>query len=840
MTISNFFKNNNWNIVHQEIKPEKEGETFSVNDLNLSTLSKNYLSKYFPLGIYKHQKIAIQKFILGAEICLSTSTSSGKTLVFHICVLETLAKNPSAKTLTVYPTKALTKEQRERWDRTLSSFTDKSFSCGKIDGDTPKNDRIRILEENQVICVTPDIIHSWILYSKTLKNTKVQNFLKNLSIVILDEAHTYSGVFGSNSAFLFRRLTDIVNKLNGKFRYIAASATMENPSVHLNNLTGRKNFNIIDSKNDTSAKHEVKTLMVELPIEKNFIAELQKLIEHLIKNTSENFITFVDSRKKAELFKSFMDDNDTILSYRAGYEDKDRDSIQNQLTQGALRGVISTSALEMGIDIPHLTMAILIGVPASMTSYYQRIGRVGRSKSGTVIIINDFSIKSQNVFAKPENINKLPLTQSNLYLDNKYIQYIHAMCLSRIDGEHDVITKSKETDEFWTNVDFPQDFKQLCFDERIQNISQDLRSHKNTANDSPNLAFPLRDNDSQYQLKLYTPREIENKGTLTKAQIMREAYPGAIHMYQGKNYRVTKVNDNDRSVELNLADKFISTNPEMSTRIYPQNSDLQNPRIYSEMVVSELELNINEYITGYTEQRGASKEKNSYPNQYYHKEKYSRNYPTTGIIISHFVFNQREVKTHLIAKLILEAYIIFTAKEKQDINFGIDRFIYNRTIEKKGNNFIAIYDNAYGSLRLTKNLMEHETLSNVILKALEWAESGMNLEEELNEETIEAIKVLSECINKPFVTHENCISSEIIPENCEKLIKPESIGRNISNNQEVRIDSIAFLPTIQGLVYKCTNLNNNEKITLKVDFVEEIFGVSNIGFYDMNNAEFIN
>ncbi|MDI9569976.1 MAG: DEAD/DEAH box helicase [Pseudomonadota bacterium] len=211
MIIQQFFQARDWQTVDQLKIPGRGGESIPVCELNISCDSKNTLSKIFPNGIYQHQKAAIDLVANGGHVCLATGTASGKSLVFFVAALELLIKHPKSKILAIYPLKALAKEQEDRW-KDFFKNAGRSVGVGRIDGQVPINARIPLLKNTQLLIATPDIIHAWFMLN--LNDAAVSNFLKKIKLIIVDEAHTYTGVFGSNAAYLFRRMRHIMNLLD--------------------------------------------------------------------------------------------------------------------------------------------------------------------------------------------------------------------------------------------------------------------------------------------------------------------------------------------------------------------------------------------------------------------------------------------------------------------------------------------------------------------------------------------------------------------------------------------------------------------------------------------------
>jgi superfamily II DNA/RNA helicase len=225
----------NWKIIDRMILSDREGKYVSFDDLRISVHSTTLLSGSFSTGIYLHQKEAIKSFLEGENICIATGTASGKSLPFYVAAIEKLVANPQTKVIAIYPLKALGREQEERWIQALNSAKVPA-RVGRIDGQTPMHARMEILRNCQVLIMTPDIIHAWLLFY--VGDKSVMNFLASTSLVIVDEVHNYTGVFGSNAAYLFRRMRHIMNLLGASPQFITASATIAAPENHLQNLFG--------------------------------------------------------------------------------------------------------------------------------------------------------------------------------------------------------------------------------------------------------------------------------------------------------------------------------------------------------------------------------------------------------------------------------------------------------------------------------------------------------------------------------------------------------------------------------------------------------------------------
>ncbi len=335
-----FLAGNGWELRHKDVRAERKASYVAHEALTLGSAPRRALTPYTD-GIYGHQYEAIKTYLDGENLAVTTATASGKTLIFNVCALEELQRNPNARIAAIYPLKALAGEQYDRWQKTVTDSA-LDVNVGRIDGGVNTRDRLKILAESRVIVFTPDIIHAWLLSS--IATPAVLEFLRHLSLIVVDEAHTYSGVFGSNSAFLFRRLLHASRKLGAHPRFIASSATIADPCMHLANLTG-ETFKIVDSSIDTSARAELTTLLVAPPKEKDLLSAVSDLVVHASVNTNHQSITFVDSRKQTEYLativeRSFNEEAENgeeidysrlrelqVYPYRSGYEEEDRKRI---------------------------------------------------------------------------------------------------------------------------------------------------------------------------------------------------------------------------------------------------------------------------------------------------------------------------------------------------------------------------------------------------------------------------------------------------------------------------------------------------------------------------------
>ena len=872
MELQAYLGSKNWDISGTLSFPEKEGKLYGYDDLGLSRESIKALKKYVPNGVYRHQKEAIRDILSREHVCLTTGTASGKSLVFYVAAVEQLVKNPNSKIIASYPMTALGREQEDRW-RSFLKESGLDINVGRIDGNVKMPERLPIIKNSQILILTPDIIHAWLLFN--VGNKIVANFLQRLFLMIVDETHNYTGVFGSNSAYLFRRIRHLQNILGSESQYISASATITQPETHLKKLFGL-DFKIIDSEYDTSPRKKLDIRLVNPTLSKDFLNELSGLIEFIALKTEHKFIVFVDSRKQTEYIASivsrsnikeddelsFVDDfmeRLDVLPYRAGYEEHDRHAIQEKLSKGKLKGVISTSALELGIDIPYLTMGILVGVPRSATSFYQRIGRIGRHINGEILIINTGDMYNESIFSKPEQLMNIPLSEGALYLENPRIQYIHALCLARNGGEYDKlcsIVGKKESSEISTDITWPDGFIDLCKAERVGEISVEFQNMKAQAGDDPNHAFPLRDVDLQFQVKHRRGPTEDSLGSLSFGQLMREAYPGAVYNYITKPYRVFRVNIHKRLVEVRKEKKYTTKPIIMPSLVYPNltQGNVYVCRKHDDLLVAESALQIREALTGFREFRGPNELLHDYPLDpsmgiYFDQPRFQRYFFTTGVVFTHPSLNNSNVQNDLIAQLLFEVFLMVIPFERRDVAFSNDKHRRQRGIIKEGDKFASIYDQTYGSLRLSGRILETSVLNNIVDKL----EAVIDLSKkdgtvEKGSATLLALEQILNSLSRPYVDFSFDSETEL-PSDTDhyvQIIKPGSKGINVKkDNEEFYIDGVFFSPVFNKLAYRGKHISENGQrfddavISIPIDFLIEIPGESEVGRYNLGTGEII-
>ena len=339
-------------------------------------------------ALYTHQAAAIELVRAGRNVCVVTPTASGKTLCYNLPVIDAVARDEAARALYLFPTKALAADQLVEL-RALAEAAGIPLKTHTYDGDTPTAIRSVVRSAGQVAITNPDMLHSAILPH----HTKWFKLFENLQFVVIDELHTYRGLFGSHVANVIRRLRRICRHYGADPVFICASATIANPGGLAERLLEAPVDVITESGAPRGRKH---ILIVNPPVANpqlgirgSALLTGQLLAERLIRGGVQT-IAFASSRTQVEVLTTYLQETfepppghpHTIRGYRGGYLPNQRHEIEAGLRDGRVRGVVATNALELGIDIGSLDAAISVGYPGTIASTWQQMGRSGR-RSGT-------------------------------------------------------------------------------------------------------------------------------------------------------------------------------------------------------------------------------------------------------------------------------------------------------------------------------------------------------------------------------------------------------------------------------------------------------------------------
>ncbi len=483
--------------------------------------------------LYRHQCHAINQARAGQNLIITTPTASGKSLAFNIPVFEGLHSDVAATALYLYPTKSLSNDQLKSI-RLMEAASGIRVYPEIYDGDTPSGRKPGIRERSRIIITNPYELHQVLPW-----HYKWRRFLGRLRYVVIDEAHQYRGVFGSNVAFLIRRLRRICSYYGAQPLFILSSATIANPLEFARNLTGL-HCELID---DDGSPRGNKFFVLYNPFyegarEPSTHQETKRLLMEAFAHDL-HVLCFTVSRKMAELLAFWARNDlaannpalaDLIASYRAGYLPVERRAIENRLKRGELKIVTATNALELGIDIGALDGVIISGYPGSVVSTWQQAGRAGRGTDDAIAVLVAFQDQlDQYLMHHPEAFFGNPFEHAIISLSNPYIVSGHLLCaaseLPLLPGADGVFFS-----DGWQDLVKPLERELL--------LRHTDDGYVYSGKSRPADVVSLDSFSSQVFKVVCSGKVIE---TMDRARAFREAHEGAVLLHRGETYLVQKL-----------------------------------------------------------------------------------------------------------------------------------------------------------------------------------------------------------------------------------------------------------------------------------------------------------
>jgi DEAD/DEAH box helicase domain-containing protein len=423
-------------IAHWRSFPAREAVYADFPD-NLDRRLVSAMNQRGITRLYSHQTEAVRTALADKDLVVVTPTASGKTLCYNLPVLDTILKKPESRALYLFPTKALSQDQMaEVYD--LIQMLDVDIRTYTFDGDTPTTARRLIRSAGHIVISNPDMLHAGILPH----HTKWIKLFENLKYVVIDEVHSYRGVFGSHLANVVRRLQRICRFYGSNPTFICCSATIANPDDLARRIIGRPVTAIDRNGAPAGEKHFVlynpPVINKQLGIRKSSVKEAARLAGMFLSNKIptivfahfrlyvEVILTYLKRELKSEFGRGI-----TVSGYRGGYLPNERRSIERGLREGSITGVVSTNALELGIDVGSLDVSIIVGYPGTIASLWQQAGRAGR-RSGNSLTIMVASSTAINQFLchDPRYIFDRTPESGVIDPDNLIIRTNHLKCAS--------------------------------------------------------------------------------------------------------------------------------------------------------------------------------------------------------------------------------------------------------------------------------------------------------------------------------------------------------------------------------------------------------------------------
>lgn len=540
--------------------------------------------------LYRHQAECYDTLLSGASIAVVTGTASGKSMCYNLTVMDEAVKRPQMTAMYLFPTRALTQDQFGKikdLSLRVHQASDEKFDLSPAiyDGDTPTNHRSAIRSTARILLTNPDMLHTGILPHHTLW----ERFFRNLGFIVIDEMHTYRGVFGSHVANVIRRIKRVAAFYGSNPQFILTSATIANPKDLAERLTETQ-VEVIQV--DYSPKGEKHLLIYnppiinnELGLRKGAISESINIAGSLLDYGIQTLI-FARSRRSVEialrqLQNTTMLDKDSLRGYRSGYLPSERRAIESDLRSGKARVVVATNALELGIDIGGIEAVLLVGYPGSISAARQQIGRAGRRDASSIAIFLATSNPLDQFIARnPEFLTSGTPEQALINPDNLLILLQHLRCaafelpfnkhdhfgslepdllddlLSYLDA-NGVIKESRDR-YYWTSTNYP---------------SQEVSLRSTSAN-----SVQLIDETT-------TPVTI---GDIDSASASWMVHPQAVYLHEGRSYLVNQFDQETNKVYLKKIEDDYYTEPKLEVQIQVLSEHKQRNIIDAKIVYGEV------------------------------------------------------------------------------------------------------------------------------------------------------------------------------------------------------------------------------------------------------------
>jgi len=509
--------------------------------------------------LYSHQAEALELAREGRSFVVATGTASGKSLCYNLPVVHDLLRRKTDRAVYLFPTKALTHDQRRKLGDLLDSM---QLRTATYDGDTPAEDRPAVRRHAHIVMTNPDMLHLAILPNHRLW----AELLGQLRYVVLDELHTYHGVFGSNVAHVIRRLRRLCAHYGSTPTFIASSATVGNPRELAEHLCGTP-FEVVDADGSPSGRKVVTVWNPVLgddgpePASVSAHEVASRLVARLVA-AGLRTIAFVQSRSAAETLmlraKGLLAGRGRglsrkLLAYRGGYLPEERRDIEGKLVTGELLAVVSTSALELGIDIGGLDACVIVGYPGSVSSVWQQAGRVGRTGRDSAVFLVPFEgTVDQYIARHPELLSTELVERATSDPGNRFILGSHLLCAAK-----ELPLAEGDIGEYWPDCPEPEELLGRLADAGYV-------EHRTRWYAAPGLE-PAAD----VSLRSSSGRAFEIihaeggglVGTVGAATALYYLHPEAIYLHQGEKYIVRELDRANRRAVVGPSEATYTTRP---------------------------------------------------------------------------------------------------------------------------------------------------------------------------------------------------------------------------------------------------------------------------------------
>ncbi|MGI9148310.1 MAG: DEAD/DEAH box helicase [Chloroflexota bacterium] len=557
--------------------------------------------------LYAHQVATVQALRAGKNVVLASPTASGKSLAFAIPTLERIMSTRGARALYLYPTKALIGDQLRALQALVGALPTGGETRPRVavlTGDTPRDERVELAADPPAILLAnPDILH----HSLLPDHRRWRLLLSNLSVVVVDELHSYRGVFGAHVSLVLRRLRRLAAAYGAQPTFVGASATIANPVDLAEQVVG---LPFVEVRGDAAGAGPRRFLFWRPPLRgdvganehESVFAEAAAVFAEALR---AGYSGILFGRARVSVERMLLDVRrlvgadlaGRVSAYKSGYHAEERAHIEAGLRSGHLRGVVSTNALELGIDVGALDVAVIAGYPGSNMSFWQQAGRVGRraDREAVVVLIAGDDALDQYHIQHPEGFFGRAMEQAAVDPSNAAIQLGHLVCAAS--------ERPLQVDDLAL---FPTNAQRLV--ERLAEAGElsdgpPWRAGPGGKGRGPHSDVSLRGTSRDpYTLQAQRAR----LGTVEPPYLQRECFPGAVYLHNGRGYRVLGIDETTRVVRLTDESVDTRTSPLVEVQVAPRDEPLASRSVpvgTAQLGVTVGPLRVCETVAGYRETR---------------------------------------------------------------------------------------------------------------------------------------------------------------------------------------------------------------------------------------------
>ncbi len=575
------------NIVTWKTIEPKEAKTTPFPD-GLQPELKQALENRGIQELYTHQATAYEEVTRGHSFVAVTPTASGKTLCYNLPVLDTILKNPSSRALYLFPTKALAQDQKSEINELIDEM-EVDLKGYTYDGDTSPTIRQIVRKAGHIVMTNPDMLHSAILPH----HTKWVSLFENLKVIVIDELHTYRGVFGSHVANVIRRLKRICQFYGSNPIFICTSATIANPKELAQELTGEPITLINNNGAPTGRKHFVlynpPVVNQALNIRRSATLEARNIAVELLRNNIQT-IVFARSRVRVEILLTYLQQLEqrelgpkSIMGYRGGYLPKQRREIEQGLRNGNIKGVVSTNALELGVDIGQLQACVLTGYPGTIASTWQQAGRAGRRQDESVVfVVASSSPLDQYMITHPDYFFERNPEEARVNPNNLIILVDHVKCAA-------YELPFKQGDTF--GGEDVEDVLEFLTEEQLLHHRADRWFWMNDAFPAHNVSLRSASQENVVIIDQTTASDVKVIGEMDRFSAMTLLHEEAIYLHQGVQFQVELLDYEEKKAWVREVDVDYYTDANLAVQLKVLEEDKHEPLPHTTATYGEVMVN---------------------------------------------------------------------------------------------------------------------------------------------------------------------------------------------------------------------------------------------------------